>query len=49
MSPTAKQQLQLRFTFVFTRYFAYRLQQPIKRKFDRKHILELKDRFHLSI
>lgn len=49
MSPNAKKQLQLGFTFVFMYYFAYRFQKPMKRNFDTKHILELKDRFHLSL
>lgn len=30
-------------------YFAYRFQKPMKKNFDTKHILELKDRFHLSV
>lgn len=38
MSPNAKKQLQLGFTFVFMYYFAYRFQKPMKRNFDTKHI-----------
>lgn len=49
MSPNAEKQLQLGFTFVFMYYFAYRFQKPMKRNFDTKHTLELKDRFHLSL
>lgn len=49
MSPNAEKQLQLGFTFAFMYYFAYRFQKPMMRNFDTKHILELKDRFHLSV
>ena len=49
MSPNAEKQLQLGFTFVFMCYFAYRFQKPMKKNFDTKHILELKDRFRLSV
>lgn len=49
MSPNAEKQLQLGFTFVVMYYLAYRFQKPMKRNFDTKHILELKDRFHLSL